>query len=272
VSRAKPETEWGSITPDEAEAKSMLAAADLPVPEGRRASTADEAVAAATALGFPVALKALGVAHKSEAGAVRLNLGDEAAVRAAAEALVALGTGLYIEKMVAGGVAELIVGITRDPLFGPVMTVGSGGVLVELLKDSATLLLPATRADIEAALKRLKLFPLLDGYRGRPQGDVAAAVDVIMNIADFALAHADAIGELDINPLIVCASGRGAWIADALLVLSSPLEGEVAAKRPEGVLSEGTANTSRTAAATPPGRTSSGHPPLEGEGIAGTGG
>jgi len=218
VSRAKPETEWGSTSPDEAEAKALLVKASLPVPPGRRAANADEAVAAATALGFPVALKALGIAHKSEHGAVRLNLRDEASVRAAAEALSALGSGLYIERMVSGGIAELIVGITRDPIFGPVMTIGSGGVLVELLKDSATLLLPSTRSDIEAALRGLKMFPLLDGYRGRPKADLGAAIDAISGIAEFAVANADAIEELDINPLIVCAEGQGAWIADALLV------------------------------------------------------
>ena len=218
------EAERGSSSygvPDEAEAKALLAGAGLPVPPGRRASDASEAVAAAAALGFPVALKALGIAHKSEHGAVRLNLRDEAAVRDAANALAGLGSSLYVERMVAGGIAELIVGVTRDPIFGPVMTIGSGGVLVELLKDSATLLLPATRTDIEAALRGLKLFPLLDGYRGRTKGDVHAAIDAISGIAAFATANAGAIDELDINPLIVCGEGQGAWIADALLVAKS---------------------------------------------------
>ena len=141
---------------------------------------------------------------------MRLDLRDEAAVRDAAAALSGLGTGLYVERMVTGGVAELIVGIASDPIFGPVMTIGSGGVLVELLKDSATLLLPATRADIEAALRGLKLFPLLDGFRGRPKADLDAAVDAILGIADFAVANAAAIEELDVNPLIVCAEGQGA--------------------------------------------------------------
>jgi acyl-CoA synthetase (NDP forming) len=218
VARAKPETEWGSTNPDEALAKALLVAAGLSVPQGKRASTADEAVAAANTLGFPVALKALGVAHKSEAGAVTLNLRDEAAVRSAATQLVGLGSGLYVERMVEGGVAELIVGITHDPLFGPVMTLGTGGILVELLKDSATLLLPASRDDVEAALRGLKLFPLLDGFRGRPKADLAAAIDAVLKISDFALANADTLAELDINPLIVCAEGKGAWVADALLV------------------------------------------------------
>jgi acyl-CoA synthetase (NDP forming) len=218
VARAKPETEWGSTNPDEAAAKALLVATGLSVPPGHRAVTVDEAVATASTLGFPVALKALGVAHKSEAGAVKLGLRDEASVRAAAEQLAGLGSGFYVERMVEGGVAELIVGITRDPLFGPVMTVGSGGVLVELLKDSATLLLPASRTDIEVALRGLKLFPLLDGFRGKPKSDLAAAIDAVLKISDFALANADTLAELDINPLIVCAEGKGAWVADALMV------------------------------------------------------
>ena len=214
-------------TPSEAEAKAMLAQAGLPVPGGRIVANVDEAVSAAVALGFPVALKALGLAHKSELGAVRLNLGDAESVRSASDDLAGLGSGLYVERMVQGGVAELIVGITADPLFGPVMTIGSGGVLVELLKDSGTLLLPATRADVEDALRGLKMFPLLDGYRGRAKADLDAAVDAILGIADFAIHNAGRIEELDINPLIVCCEGKGAWIADALMVLTptSPLWG-----------------------------------------------
>ena len=251
---------------DEAAAKSLLRDAGLTVPVGRRAASVGEAIEAAKALGYPVALKALGVAHKSELGAVRLNLRTGEDVGAAAAALLPLGSGLYVEKMVLGGVAELIVGVTRDPLFGPVMTIGTGGVLVELIKDSATLLLPASRGEVEAALKGLKMYPLLDGYRGRAKGDVDAAVDAIMGITAFVSDHAESIEELDINPLIVCGEGQGAWIADALLVLSSSLEGEVAAQRPEGVASGGLPTTSYTAATTPPVRTSSGHPPLKGEG------
>jgi acyl-CoA synthetase (NDP forming) len=208
---------------DEAQAKSLLAGAGVSVPAGRRAATADEAVAMANALGYPVALKALGVAHKSEAGAVKLNLRSAESVWEAAIELAPLGTGLYVERMVLGGVAELIVGFTRDPLFGAVMTLGSGGVLVELLKDSATLLLPASRRDVEQALRGLKLFPLLNGFRGRPQADLDAAVDAILSLAGFVSANAHAIEELDVNPLIVCAQGHGAWVADALMVASSPL-------------------------------------------------
>lgn len=204
----------------EAEAKASLAAHGLAVPKGRCVGDPDEAAAAAEVLGFPVALKVLGLPHKSERGAVKLNLNDRMAVRSAAESLADLGAGLLVERMVTGGVAELIVGVARDPLFGPVMTVGSGGVLVELLRDSATLFFPVTRADVEDALRGLKLFPLLDGYRGRPKADLDAALDTIFGIASFVAAHAERIEELDVNPLIVGREGEGAWIADALLVMN----------------------------------------------------
>nr|WP_246252145.1 acetate--CoA ligase family protein [Mesorhizobium camelthorni] len=256
---------------DEAEAKTLLAKASLPVPKGQRAGAVAEAVVATDALGLPVALKALGVAHKSELGAVRLNLKSAEEVRAAAAALLPLGDELYIERMVQGAVAELIVGFTRDPMFGPVMTVGTGGVLVELLKDSATLMLPATRDDIETELRGLKLFPLLDGYRGRPKADLDAAIEAILGIAAFVLENADRVEEMDINPLIVCREGQGAWIADALMVMrkapSSPLAGEVSPEATEGGGDEAL-GSSPTQYSAPPPPGPPGHPPRNGEGVA----
>ncbi|QPC42881.1 acetate--CoA ligase family protein [Kaustia mangrovi] len=204
---------------DEDEAKERLAASALPVAPGQRAATVAEAIAASEIVGYPVAVKALGLAHKSERGAVRLNLRTRDEVEAAASALEGLGSGFLVERMVEDGLAELIAGVTGDPQFGPVMTVGSGGVLVELLADSRTLLLPATRAEIEEALRSLKLFALMDGYRGRMQADVEAAVTALEGIADFAVRHAASLAEMDINPLIVCPRGKGAWIADALIVM-----------------------------------------------------
>lgn len=209
--------------PDEAAAKALLAKHGLPVPLGWRCQTVDAAIAAAEDLTFPVALKVLGVAHKSEHNAVRLNLRDADAVRAAATDLIAIGSGLYVERMVTDAVAELIVGIVDDPQFGPLMTLGTGGVLVELLQDSVTLLLPSSRAQIEAALRSLRMFPLLDGYRGKPKADLDAALDAILGIAGFAVKNAGRIVELDINPLLVCRSGQGAWIADALLITRGEL-------------------------------------------------
>lgn len=211
-------------TPDEAEAKRILKNSGLAVPDGRPCTSSGQAVIIASELGYPVALKALGIAHKSEQNAVRLNLNDADAVKSAADDLAGLGSGLYIERMVTGAVAELIIGIIDDPQFGPVMTVGTGGVLVELLQDTVTLLLPSSRDDIEAALRSLRMFPLLDGYRGKPKADLDAALDAIMGIATFAVKNTGRIAELDINPLLVCGKGKGAWIADALLVTKGELK------------------------------------------------
>jgi acetate---CoA ligase (ADP-forming) len=218
VAPARPNVGAKAVTVDEARAKARLRAAGLPVPDGVTCTKPSDAPMLAAALGFPVAVKALGIAHKSEMNAVRLNLPDAAAVRDAALALAPLGSGVYVERMVKGAVAELIVGVSRDNQFGLVMTVGSGGVLVELLADTRTLLLPASKEDIEAALRDLKLFALLAGFRGRPKADLPAAIDAIAAIGAYALAHQTTLLEMDVNPLIVCAEGESAWIADALIV------------------------------------------------------
>ena len=129
---------------------------------------------------------------------------------------------LLIERMIPHPAAELIIGVTHDPTFGPVMTIGTGGVLAQLLQDTATLLLPSSEAAIRAALQSLQLYPLLTGYRRRPEADIEAAVAVIQGIARFAEANAETLEEMDINPLIVCENGHGAWIADALIVERRP--------------------------------------------------
>lgn len=215
---------------DEAQAKSLLSAEGISVPAGHVVNTEEEAVCAATRLGFPVALKALGPAHKSENHAVRLNLGTAAAVRSAAADLAGKGSALFVEEMIGGALAELIVAVTHDPLFGPVMTIGSGGILVELLCDTRTLLLPAGRDEIRATLSQLRLFALLEGYRGRPKGDLEAAIGAIHAVSQFACANADRLVELEVNPLIICSSG--AFAADALMVVRgdpghAPASGEM---------------------------------------------
>ena len=201
----------------EAEAKSMLAAAGVPVPGSRVVEDHAGAITAAEELGYPVVLKALGVAHKTEAGAVRLNLKSAAEVEAAARALAPLGSGLLVEAMVTDAVAELLIGVTRDPQFGLLMTIGAGGVLVELLGDAASLLLPATEEDIRAAMLSLKTAPLLQGFRGRSAGDVNAAVQAALAIARFAEENAGRLEELDVNPLLVRPEGQGAVAVDALI-------------------------------------------------------
>lgn len=214
----------GSRVYDEWESKRMLAAHGLRVPDGALVTSATEAVAAAEALGYPVAIKAVSaeIAHKTEAGAVALNLIDADAVDLAANTMLDISGRLLVEKMVGDGVAELIVGIDRDAQFGPYLVVGFGGVLVELINDSHTLLLPTSHERVLAALKSLKTAPMLTGYRGLPVADLEAAVNAIMAVADFAASQADRILELDVNPLIVRPEGQGAVAADALIRLAEP--------------------------------------------------
>lgn len=220
-----------AYTLDEVQSKSAVAAFGLQVPHGRVVDNAREAARAARELGYPVAVKAVSahISHKTEAGAVVLGCEDEAAVCNAVE-VIARSTGatagaparFLVERMVESPVAELIVGVTRDAQFGPVLLVGSGGVLVEMLQDSRTLLLPVRREDVSEAIASLKTSALLDGFRGRPAGDREAAVEAVLAVGRFAEAHADTLLELDINPLMVLARGRGAVAADALIRLAGP--------------------------------------------------
>lgn len=210
-------------TLDEPASKAVLAAFGLPVPRGEVVAPA-EAAAAAGRIGFPVVLKAVSaeLAHKTEAGAVRLGLGTPEAVSAAEADLARLSSRLLVEAMQDDVVVELIVGVTREEPFGPTLTIGAGGVLVELFDDAVTLLLPASREDVERALGRLKVSRLLDGYRGKPAGDRAAAVDAILAVARYAEAEAHRLVELDVNPLLVLPEGRGAVAVDALVRLAEP--------------------------------------------------
>jgi acyl-CoA synthetase (NDP forming) len=201
----------------EVEAKAALAPFGLTSPPRRLARDCGCVVAAAEAIGYPVAVKALGVAHKSETGAVRLDLKSDAEVKAAAEALCGLGAGLLVEAMVRDAVAELLVGVVRDGQFGLLMTIAAGGVLAELFCDAVTLLLPASEGDIREAILSLRVAKLLSGFRGRPAGDIDAAVAAAVAVARFAEANAATLEELDVNPLMVLPQGRGAVAADALI-------------------------------------------------------
>jgi acyl-CoA synthetase (NDP forming) len=211
----------------EVEGKKLLAGFGLAVPESRVVAAAD-AVTAAEALGFPVVLKVAEplIAHKTEAGAVAINLKSPADVEAALarmdKSVAAYLNGgriekVLVERMVGDVVAELIVGIQRDPQFGLALVVGAGGILVELVEDAAMLLLPTSAEEVEAAIRRLKIAKLLAGYRGKPAADMGALVKSIMAIAAFAEAHRDTLLELDVNPLMVRADGAVA--VDALVVL-----------------------------------------------------
>lgn len=205
------------ITISESEAKAELAKFGLVVPMGKVALTATEAADAAETLGFPVVLKGLGVAHKTEAGAVKLNLADRQSVLDAADAMKGVASGYLVEKMIAKPVAEIIVGALRDPVAGLVLTIGAGGILVELLEDSAILTLPTTPEAITEAISGLKIKKLLDGYRGSPKGDIQALSAAVAAVASYVAANAAKLEELDINPIMVLPQGSGTVAADALI-------------------------------------------------------
>ena len=204
----------------EHEAKQALAVHGVRVPRSRLIAPA-EAAQAATALGFPVVIKAAGAAleHKSDVGGVVLNVRSAAEAAAAAHRLASLSPTLLVEEMIADGVAEVLVGMRVDPQFGLLLVLGAGGVLTELLRDSVTLLPPFTAASITAALGRLRMAPLLAGFRGRAAADVPALVEAALGCTRYARENLERLAELDLNPVIVRPRSLGAVAVDALIRL-----------------------------------------------------
>ena len=205
-----------TVEPDlipEAEAKRQLSAYGLQVPHSKRAISATNARAVAVDLGFPVVLKGEGVAHKTEAGAVVLNLTSGQAVSDAAHDMSA--RSFLIEEMVTGAVAELLIGVVKDPAHGFVMTLAAGGTLTEVLQDSASVLLPASEADLETALNSLRVSRLLNGYRGAAAANREALMAAIRAVEAYVLENALGLEEIEINPLLC--TPTDAVAADALM-------------------------------------------------------
>ena len=212
----------------EAAAKQVLAAAGVPVLPERVVASAAEAADAAAAMGFPVVLKIVSpdLPHKTEVGGVVLGLDSAEAVAAAHDAMLARVRdaapraridGVLVSPMVKGG-TEMILGAKRDPVFGPVVLVGLGGIFAEMIQDVAVRPAPVDEAEAMAMLRSLKAFAVLDGARGRPKADLAAAASAITALSRFAAQHAADIAEIDINPLLVRPAGDGAVALDALIV------------------------------------------------------
>jgi len=205
---------------DADEVSRLLDCYGLPLVEQRRTSTSHEAGLAADELGGLVALKAVapGLVHKSDAGAVLLNLTGGAAVQEAAEAMTErltehgqVRTGLLVQRMAPEGV-ELLIGIAHDRQFGPVIACAAGGVVVELLKDVSVRIAPITLNDASEMLAELKIAPLLRGYRGTPACDLSSVEDVLTRLSALAEDLPD-VAELDCNPVL--ASASGAMVLDA---------------------------------------------------------
>jgi acetate---CoA ligase (ADP-forming) len=213
----------------EAEALDLLAAYGIPVARGELATSADAAVGHAERMGYPVVLKivAPAVLHKTEVGGVRVNLGDAAEVRRAYDQILlgaqtarpdAAISGILVQAMVQHG-RELIVGMTRDPVFGPLVMFGLGGILVEVLHDVTFRIAPFDREEARRMMREIRGARLLDAVRGWPPADRGAVEDVLLRIARLVTDHPE-IAELDVNPLMAMPSGAVA--ADARVLLTPP--------------------------------------------------
>lgn len=211
----------GDTVLSEAAAKAQLAQHGLDLPQSAVVTSPEAAAEAASAMGFPVVVKGQGIAHKTEAGAVALNLTNADAVRAAAAVMPC--ESWLVEEMIPDAAVELLIGVTHDPAHGFVLTLGAGGVLTEILRDTVTLLLPATSEDIDQALNRLRCAPLIAGYRGRSGADGAAIIDAVLKFQAYVIDNADHLAEVEVNPLL-CTPSR-AIVADALIRGGEPENG-----------------------------------------------
>ncbi|MCB9781321.1 MAG: acetate--CoA ligase family protein [Alphaproteobacteria bacterium] len=219
----------GWLSPDGCQA--LLSAVGIPVAAGRVARTAGEAAELARAMGFPVVLKLVSdtLTHKSDVGGVKVDLRHEGDVFAAWEsiagALASRGLaehmqGALVQPMVRGGV-ETLVGLTRDPSYGPLVAFGLGGVQVELMQDVGFRLAPLTDRSAAELVRGIRGFPLLDGYRGSPPADVTAIEALLLRVSALAVA-CPRVAELDLNPVKVLAAGRGVVAVDARVRIAAP--------------------------------------------------
>jgi acyl-CoA synthetase (NDP forming) len=212
----------------EIEAKQVLEHAGVPVSPARLARTRDEAMSTADALGYPIVLKIVSpqITHKSDVGGVALNLASKDEVGAAFDRVVAAAKqaepkapidGVAVQRMEKQGI-EVIIGMTKDPQFGPVLMFGLGGVLVEVLKDVAFRVVPLNERDARQMVHEIKGFPLLEGYRGQDPADVARLEELLLKVSAFVEAHPE-VAELDLNP--VFAYKDDAVAVDARIVLEA---------------------------------------------------
>ena len=216
----------------EYESKIMLRDFGIPCSEEALCGTAAEAARAAERFGYPVALKVMSsdIPHKTEAGVVALNIRDRDDLTAVYDTLLrnaaaynpdARIDGVLCQKMITGAVAEAIVGVIQDPDFGPAVVFGLGGVMVEVLRDRAVGIPPFSRQDALDMIESVKGYSLLTGFRGRPKADLEAAAEIIRRAGDLALTLGDRLEALDINPVMIMPEGRGAYPADALVILKN---------------------------------------------------
>jgi acyl-CoA synthetase (NDP forming) len=198
------------------------------LPESRLARSPDEAAAIAAEIGFPVVMKISSpdILHKSDIGGVKVGVADAAAARDTYELIEyrarkyspsAAIWGVLVQQQVRKG-RELLVGVNRDPQFGPLVAFGMGGIYVEVLKDVSFRLAPITREEAHAQVREIRTFPLLRGVRGEPPADIAAVEEVVLRVSQLVTDFPEIV-EMDINPLVVHNQGEGAIVLDARIIL-----------------------------------------------------
>jgi acetyltransferase len=229
----------GRVTIGDAEAREIQTAYGLKIPASKLAATPEEAIKIANEIGYPVVLKIASpdILHKTDVGGVRVGLQNATELQDAFELMVYRANryipeahiwGCQVQEMVPAGGIEILVGMNRDPQFGPLVTFGLGGIYVETLKDVTFRIAPFSQEEAQAMLKEIRTHALLDGVRGQPPVDKAAIVDTLLRIGQLVQDFPEIV-ELDINPLIVYPEGQGAISIDMRLVLSrEPGTGESA--------------------------------------------
>ena len=215
-----PPEEFEVRTLNEFEAKDLLNQHQINVPKSRLA-IADKVVEAAEAIGFPVVLKAVApeLLHKTERGAVALNLKSVSELSDALLKMSGLSDTFIVEEMITDCVAELILGVTADPQFGQFLTIGAGGIFTELLNDSVVLMMPVSEKKLKESISKLGVNKLLNGWRGQPEGDSEQLVETVMSFEKFIKINIKHLAGCEINPLIVRPSGKGVIAADALIIM-----------------------------------------------------
>jgi len=208
----------------------VMQAYGMRLPQSRLARSPDEAAQIATELGFPVVMKISSpdILHKSDIGGVRVGIADATSVRDTYELIEyrarkyspdARVWGILVQEMVRKG-RELLVGVSRDPQFGPLVAVGMGGIYVEVLRDVAFRLAPISRQEVAAQIRSIRTFPLLRGVRGEPPADLESIEEVVLRVSQLVTDFPEIV-EMDINPLVVHNRGEGAIVLDARIILQA---------------------------------------------------
>jgi acyl-CoA synthetase (NDP forming) len=209
----------------EFESKELLKEIGISIPDQKLTSTKEETVSAAKGIGFPVVLKLMAedIIHKSDTGAVKLNIKNEEETANAFEELMNIPSQaeklISVQKMADEPITELIIGMTTDAQFGPALMFGIGGILVELLEDVSFRIAPITEYDAREQIHEIKGFPILDGYRGKPKADVEAIVQTLLKVSDLVIKHEE-IYEMDLNPVFIY--DKGLICVDARIILKKP--------------------------------------------------